>query len=392
MIKFEIKQNEKTLDRIIKNKIKSKLQSLELIEDLDSIKRFAKKILNAKECLIWFKDYDKSLFWSIYNNKKIYLSEDFVLKHEDYLLNDNNHREDIQHYKKIIEFIDEIDNLVFYQIQHQQHKYQIFLTIINIKNVHYVQPKIDKEIFHLFSSLLIQTIDKNSITDIAQYYFEEQQKAYNKQKLVIANELQNSNRFQLDIFYKPTDILNGDSYSIYKASNGDFLVYILDAMGHGIASSLTSYSISAIIQQKVRAVSNFKELMESILDNVQYILTDEEQLTCGFFWFKEDLSAVEYVVAGMYAPMLLDGEKIVLAKANNIPFMNFAFDVSITTIELNDFKRFLIFTDGLVEDTKDLEVDLEKLIIEDNYIQDVFNKLNEIELEDDTTIIRISAK
>ena len=163
-------------------------------------------------------------------------------------------------------------------------------------------------------------------------------------------------------------------------------------MGHGIASSLTSYSISAIIQQKVRAVSNFKELMESILDNVQYILTDEEQLTCGFFWFKEDLSAVEYVVAGMYAPMILDGEKIVLAKANNIPFMNFAFDVSITTIELNDFKRFLIFTDGLVEDTKDLEVDLEKLIIEDNYIQDVFNKLNEIELEDDTTIIRISTK
>ena len=94
----------------------------------------------------------------------------------------------------------------------------------------------------------------------------------------------------------------------------------------------------------------------------------------------------------MYAPMILDGEKIVLAKANNIPFMNFAFDVSITTIELNDFKRFLIFTDGLVEDTKDLEVDLGKLIIEDNYIQDVFNKLNEIELEDDTTIIRISTK
>jgi hypothetical protein len=391
LIKFEIKKNEKTLDRIIRNKIKSKLQNLELIEDLDSIKRFAKKILNAKECLIWFKDYEKNLFWSVYNNKKIYLSEDFVLKHEDYLLNDQN-REDIQYYKKTIEFEDEINNLIFYQIQHQQHKYQVFLTIINIKNKNYVQPKIDKEIFNIFSSLLIQTIDKNSIADIAKYYFEEQQKAYNKQKLIIANEFQNSNRFIIDIFYKPTDILNGDSYSIYKASNGDFLVYILDAMGHGIASSLTSYSISAIIQQKVRAVSNFKELMESILDNVQYILTDEEQLTCGFFWFKEDLSAVEYVVAGMYAPMILDGEKIVLAKANNIPFMNFAFDVSITTIELNDFKRFLIFTDGLVEDTKDLEVDLEKLIIEDNYIQDVFNKLNEIELEDDTTIIRISTK
>ena len=46
----------------------------------------------------------------------------------------------------------------------------------------------------------------------------------------------------------------------------------------------------------------------------------------------------------------------------------------------------------MVEDTKDLEVDLGKLIIEDDYIQDVFNKLNEIELEDDTTIIRISTK
>ena len=380
------------MDKIIKSKIKSKLQNLELIEDLDSIKRFAKKILNAKECLIWFKDFEKKLFWSVFNRRKIYLTEEAIFKYEDCLLSSDIHKQDIEYYRNKIEFEDEINNLIFYQIQHEEHKYQVFLTIINIKNIHYVQPKIDKEIFNLFSSLLIQTIDKNSITDIAQYYFEEQQKAYSKQKLVIANELQNSNRFQLDIFYKPTDILNGDSYSIYKASNGDFLVYILDAMGHGIASSLTSYSISAIIQQKVRAVSNFKELMESILDNVQYILTDEEQLTCGFFWFKEDLSAVEYVVAGMYAPMLLDGEKIVLAKANNIPFMNFAFDVSITTIELNDFKRFLIFTDGLVEDTKDLDVDLERLIIEDDYIQDVFKKLNEMELEDDTTIIRISTK
>ena len=132
--------------------------------------------------------------------------------------------------------------------------------------------------------------------------------------------------------------------------------------------------------------------MEVVLDNVQYILTDEEQLTCGFFWFKKDFSQVEYVVAGMYAPMILDEDKIIQAKANNIPFMNFAFDFNISTIELNDFKKFLIFTDGLVEETESLNINLEKLLQDDTYTKDSFEKLSFMNLEDDTTIIKLSKK
>ena len=109
------------MDKIIKSKIKSKLQNLELIEDLDSIKRFAKKILNAKECLIWFKDFEKKLFWSVFNRRKIYLTEEAIFKYEDCLLSSDIHKQDIEYYRNKIEFEDEINNLIFYQIQHEEH-------------------------------------------------------------------------------------------------------------------------------------------------------------------------------------------------------------------------------------------------------------------------------
>ena len=139
-----------------------------------------------------------------------------------------------------------------------------------------------------------------------------------------------------------SDILSGDSYSIYQTSNGDILIFLLDAMGHGITPSLTAYSVSAIIQQKIKTNPTFNVLMTDLIDNLQYILTDEEQLTCGFFWFSHDLKKVDYVVAGMYAPQLLDGEKMISIKSNNIPFMNFTFDFKISRIQIANFQKFLL--------------------------------------------------
>jgi hypothetical protein len=72
--------------------------------------------------------------------------------------------------------------------------------------------------------------------------------------------------------------------------------------------------------------------------------------------------------------------------------MNFAFDFNITTIELTDFSKFLMFTDGLVEDTKDLNVELEKMLKDNLYSEEIFDKLAYIDLEDDTTIVKLSKR
>jgi hypothetical protein len=383
---------------MLKSIIAKDFKDLQIFEAVENVVLFTKKMVNAESVVIWFEDEERDSFWSYQEKVQIFLQKDII----EPLLGDrinlyltkDSHLGFISELEKLPfhSKIENIKNVMFYRVFCEKANASILIECLNINSLDVPVKKDLNEILNILSMFVVQTIKIKDISTLAKYYFEEQEKAYIKQKTVIQNDLESSSSISVSIFYEPSDILNGDTYSIYRTSNGDILVYLIDAMGHGIAPSLTAYSVSAIIQHKIKSSPTFHELMESILDNIQYILTDEEQLTCGFFWFSNDLSKVDYVVAGMYAPMILDGEKVISAKANNIPFMNFAFDFSITTIELKDFQKFLMFTDGLIEDTQDLEVDIDRILKDDFYSEDIFNKLSGIDLEDDTTIIKLSRK
>jgi hypothetical protein len=369
---------------------KQDTKNMHILDKIDDFALFAKNILNSDDVIVWFEDKEEEKFWSYHKHHRISLD-----RNRFYEILENQFEEYIYRCEKQ-EFIDElqefikigeITNTMFHSISCKNDNYHIVVQIVNLHDGIINFSRSIEDVVQILSLFISQTIKMQDISDLMKYYHEEQEKAFQKQKTVIKNEFQNSPIFKTKVFYEPSDILSGDSYSILKAGNGDVLVYIIDAMGHGIAPSLTAYSLSAIVQQRIKNSSDFGDLMQTLLDNSQYILTDEEQLTCGFFWFSNDLKTVDYVVAGMYAPLILDGDEVISAKANNIPFMNFAFDFTISRIDLNNFKRFMIFTDGLVEDTQDLNVELDRMLKDNEYQDEVMSRLDEMELEDDTTIV-----
>jgi serine phosphatase RsbU (regulator of sigma subunit) len=384
------------LENLITDYLLKDVKDYNILEKIENVTVFAKNLLNADSVIVWFESEDRTTFWSLNESRQIYLEKDRIeplfYKSTDVYLTKSEHLGFIKEMELISH--KEIANTMLHKIECKECGHSIIIQTLNLHDEVQSFSRSVEDVLQILSIFISQTVKMRDISNLAKYYFEEQEKAYQKQKTVIKNDFDNLENplFDIDIFYQPSDILSGDSYSILQANNGDILVYIVDAMGHGIGPSLTAYSISAIIQHQIKNTNNFSELMHTIMNNVQYILTDEEQLTCGFFWFSANFSRVEYIVAGMYAPMILDGNEIISAKANNIPFMNFAFDFSVTTIELQDFKRFLIFTDGLIEDTQNLTIDLEKMLIQKEYSKDIFNKLEYIDLEDDTTIVLISKK
>ncbi len=383
------------LEHIIESFISKDFRDYQLVDTIRNIQICAGGILNTENILIWFEsEEDREKYWSYIDKSKIYLEKSkidpLLGENRTVLISEENNREVLEELKKAPYYPEKVENLLFY-------RYKSYYTVIVIEIINFNNHKVrwTKDISQLFSILslfITQTVKMKNVSEIVNYYFQEQEKAYQKQTKILQNDLESIQNLDIDIFYKPSDILSGDSYSMYTTQTGDIFVYVVDAMGHGIAPSLTAYSISAVIKNKIKSSNSFNELMGVILDNIQYILTDEEQLTCGLFWFKSDFSEVQYVVAGMYPPMILDGDSVVLAKANNIPFMNFAFDFNISTVKLTDFKSFLIFTDGLVEDSEDLGIDLDRLLRDREYLQKSFEKLDFMNLEDDTTIIRISKK
>jgi serine phosphatase RsbU (regulator of sigma subunit) len=378
------------VESIVSEFLTRDFKDFHVLEKIEGVTLFAKNILNADSVIVWFESEDRGSFWSHDDKRQIFLEKDRIEpilgNRTNVYLNRDEHLGFIEEMQTISK-VKYIRNTMFYKIHCLDCRRELIVQTINLHDEPITFKRGVEDVVQILSLFVSQTVQMKDIFNLARYYFEEQEKAYIKQKTVIQNDFENSKQFFVDLFYQPSDILSGDSYSLLQANNGDILVYIVDAMGHGIGPSLTAYSISAIMQHKIKNSSSFNELMQTLLDNVQYILTDEEQLTCGFFWFSSDLKKVDYVVAGMYAPMILDGDKVISAKANNIPFMNFAFDFSITSLELEDFRKFLIFTDGLVEDTKELDINLEKMLRDSSYSQSVFHKLEYTELEDDTTVV-----
>ena len=235
--------------------------------------------------------------------------------------------------------------------------------------------------------------ENESLDEINKYHILEQEKAHKKQKNMIVNDFEEDENFKIDIIYKASDILSGDSYSIYKTGDGGILFYMLDAMGHGILPSLTSFSVASAVKQHVKDVKSLKELSNKILPNLQATLTDAEQLSCAFIWIHKSFESLEYFSSGMYPQLVKDNTTIHKLKSNNIPLMSFMTDIKVTSIKLNGFEKIFLYTDGLTEESEELiNPSNIETIFDDNKLNEVLKVINNQDLEDDVTFIRFSRK
>ena len=48
--------------------------------------------------------------------------------------------------------------------------------------------------------------------------------------------------------YLPSDILGGDMYAWYKIDNNRYGIFLMDVMGHGVASALVSMSVRSLLR------------------------------------------------------------------------------------------------------------------------------------------------
>jgi len=192
------------------------------------------------------------------------------------------------------------------------------------------------------------------------------------------------------LIYKPSDILSGDFYSLYKLEDGSRFLYIIDGQGHGISPALSVFAVSSTINQIVKKIKSLQELRDKLFPVVMTFLADEEQLSYTMIFIDKDSEKLSFASGGMY-PFLLrtkDGE-IVKAKANNLPFMNFFESVEISEIDIKEYESILIYSDGFVEDedaTLDSFSPLE-LIKKPQLIDSTKEIVKSIKLQDDVTLL-----
>jgi serine phosphatase RsbU (regulator of sigma subunit) len=253
--------------------------------------------------------------------------------------------------------------------------------------------KEDSKLFKIAISYISNILDVDHLAEENKYFIEEQTKAAQKQQMMLVNELENHEKVNTYIFFKPYDYLSGDSYSLHLAPDGSFLFYVLDAMGHGIVPSFTCLSVLSFVKKALNMELSFQELANEFGKSLEYILSDMEQLSASFFHLDKDFKYIEYFSAGMYPTLVQDGDKVHHLKANNIPFMNFFLSIKVDRVELEDFKKVLVYSDGITEDTRYyVDKDDMEIMLDIDILRNYFEVIKDKKMDDDVTAVMIEKK
>ena len=183
---------------------------------------------------------------------------------------------------------------------------------------------------------------------------------FDKENLISKNDLKESKRlfdFRCETFYKPKDILSGDSYLIKKINDDAYFLFIVDGMGKGISASVTAMLCSAFINYYIDTLKNkqidfsLDILLEELLRYIQPNLLENEVVSANFFYFTEN--EIQYAIFSMPPSlyMLKGSEEVHKIRSNNIPLAPYTLEFQINTLNIKNIEKLLIYSDGLNEST-----------------------------------------
>jgi len=216
-------------------------------------------------------------------------------------------------------------------------------------------------------------------------------------------QMNNANgTFLLDFLYKPLDVLSGDAYSARRIKEHITFYLMVDGMGKGLSASLTAMIATSFINHlidKMLAFDNFDlgVLVHESIEYIKPILLDEEALAIDFIVIDYEDNMLYYSKFAM--PVLLMQNKkneIIKLKSNNPPLSKWQATFNISSYDINDINKFLIYSDGIIENETIYEDKLYLNFIEEDFLNSFTKEdfkdsfLEKIEhQEDDITLIYI---
>lgn len=159
---------------------------------------------------------------------------------------------------------------------------------------------------------------------------------------------------ELDYMFKPSNMLSGDMFDLFKINNDNIGVYVADAVGHGFASSM----VTMFIRLLIRNLSASKLLKPSkTLSEVNKrfaLLNLDIEIYFTFFYgvYNKKTGKFTFSNAGHFpSPMLYDGENLINLETSGFPISRFFTGVEYDDyyINLNCSDKILFMTDGITE-------------------------------------------
>ncbi len=186
--------------------------------------------------------------------------------------------------------------------------------------------------------------------------------AFKKELNILRNDfyyqLINSKTVALvDFMYKPLDVLSGDAYSARRINEHKTFYLLVDGMGKGISAAFTAVIMTTFINHLLDKMIEFESfsldlLIQESLAYIQPILLEDEVLAIDYICFDSYFKELEYAKFAM-PPFLLEdtNHKIIKIKSNNTPLSKWQKSYTIDKLSVENIKKYLFYSDGVVENS-----------------------------------------
>ncbi len=161
-------------------------------------------------------------------------------------------------------------------------------------------------------------------------------------------------KFKIDYLYKPSEMLSGDMFDIFRIDDDNLGIYISDVAGHGITASM----MTMFIRQTMRSLIFIKSPAETLIELQDRFsglnLGAEKYFTIFYGIYNIKTGVLKYTNAGHNCvPIKFNkyNEKIELLESNGLPitliFDELEYKEEYITLEKGD--ELLFYTDGITE-------------------------------------------
>lgn len=192
-----------------------------------------------------------------------------------------------------------------------------------------------------------EIIDKNKLMTVEMRQASKIQQALLPEKNFLDN-------LELDYLYKPSNMLSGDMFDIFKINNDNIGMYIADVVGHGFASSMVTMFIRLLIRNipASKLLKPSKALAEVSRRFTKLNLDIEVYFTFFYGVYNKKNGTFTFSNAGHFpSPILFDGKNIINLETSGFPISRFFTGIEYEDyyINLNCSDKLLFMTDGITE-------------------------------------------
>lgn len=286
---------------------------------------------------------------------------------------------------------------------------ELLTKALNLNINSFVQKPIrHNEIIYALEKVTKVLIANKYLKDKDEYHSYQENLGFAKELNILRNDyyyqMMDSDGISLiDFLYNPIDVMSGDAYSARRIDEHSTFYLMVDGMGKGISASLTAMIITSYVNHlfdKMKILDSFDLdfIVGEAISFIKPILLEEEALALDFIVINNEENKLYYAKFAMPVLLMLNiDDEIIRLKSNNPPLSKYQPNFKTSSVDINHVTKFLIYTDGIVENETICDSIPYSEFIEDDFrssftrqeLKDKFlSKI--VDQEDDITLIFIN--